>query len=76
MKPMNLEIKNTYKVIAAVKACVYDENDCVLPDMADLPTGMKLTYTGPDADDGYVFVDDQGTKFCLHDNDLAGIEPA
>lgn len=73
MDPEVLEVKRKYKTTADLKACFYDANDCVMPNMIDLPVGTELTYIGPDAEDGYVFENGDGTKYCLHDNDLAAL---
>ena len=73
---MDLEPGKIYRVVKHTKVCVYDANDCVMTDAVDLPIGTLLTYIGPDADDGDVFVNPDGVKFCLHANDLAAIEVA
>jgi hypothetical protein len=70
MDPNQLETGKVYKTTTNVKACMYDKLDCLMTNMIDLPAGTDLTYIEPDADDGYVFTNAEGTKFCLHDNDL------
>ena len=76
MDPNMLEIDKVYKTVKSVKVCFYDQDDCLMADMVDLQPGTELTYVGPDADDddGYVFTNTEGTKLCLHDNDLYAIE--
>ena len=70
----DLEVGKTYKTTANVKVCFYDKDDCLMADMVDLQFGTELTYVGPDAEDGYVFRNGDGTKYCLHDDDLASVE--
>lgn len=74
MDPKELEVGAVYITNGAVNVCFYDKDDCLMPDGIDLLVGTELTYVGPDAEDGYVFENEDGTKYCLHDNDLALIE--
>ena len=74
MDPKDLEVDSTYITTGEVKACFYDKDDCLMPDAIDLQIGTDLIYVGPDAEDGYVFEYEDGTKLCLHDNDLVMIE--
>lgn len=58
------------KSFGPVDVCYYDKDDCLMPDAVNLPTNTVLAYVGPDKEDGQVFQDEAGTKYCLHDNDL------
>ena len=53
-----------------VNVCYYDKDDCLMPNAVNLPTGTVLAYVGPDKEDGQVFQNAEGTKYCLHDDDL------
>lgn len=70
MDPNSLEVGKVYVVDSTVNVCMYDADDCLMTNMIELAPGTELSYVGPDADDGYVFQNSEGTKFCLHDNDL------
>ncbi len=70
MDPIELVPGKTYITLDKVKACFYDEDDCLMPDAIDLPIDTDLTYVGPDAEDGYIFLTDEAEMVCLHLNDL------
>lgn len=59
-----------YITIDGIKVCFYDENDCIMPEAIDLPENTELSYVGPDAEDGHIFLTDEAVKVCLHDDDL------
>lgn len=63
---------NKYVVLEEVTVCYYEGEDCLMPEGPNLPAGTELTYVGPDDDlgGGYVFENNEGTKYCLHDEDL------
>ena len=73
MDPKDLEVGETYKTTEVVNVCAYDASDCLMTDMIPLPAEYELTYVSPDADDGYVFQNADGMKFCLHDDDLTAL---
>lgn len=72
MNPDSLVPENKYVVLDEVTVCFYEGDDCLMPDAPNLPAGTVLTYQGRDndADGGFVFTDLEGTKFCLHEDDL------
>jgi hypothetical protein len=70
---MNLKEDTVYRTTAPINVCFYDADDCLLTDDINLPVGTLLTYVGPDADDGEVFTNSEGTKFCLHSDDLNSV---
>lgn len=74
MDPNILEVDKNYTTTTPIKACYYDNEDCLVADGIDLLTGTELTYIGPDAEDGNVFKNAEGTRFCLHLDDLASLE--
>jgi hypothetical protein len=65
-----------YTMLDGRKVCFYDDADCIMPEGIDLQEGMDLTYVGPDAEDGYVFLTDEAVKVCLHLDDLDYINVA
>lgn len=71
---MHLEPGKTYRTTTPIAVCFYEADDCLMTNAINLPAGYELTYVGPDAEDGEIFINNEGTRLCLHDNDLAAIE--
>lgn len=61
---------NDFTTFKPINVCLYDANDCIMPNGIPLPTGTELTYIGPDPDGGFIFMTDEFVKVCLHEDDL------
>lgn len=70
MDQKELKPGRTFTTISRIKVCFYDNDDCLMPNGIHLSKDTDLTYVGPDAENGHVFLTDDAEKVCLHDDDL------